>query len=62
METHIYKAKTRQEVAEEFGICTKTLTRRLKKAKICPGSGLIFPKYLKIIYETFGVPKSPKKY
>jgi len=60
METLILKAKTRQEIAEEYGICRKTLSRRLKKAKIYIDSGLIFPNQLKVIYETFGVPKCPK--
>ena len=57
----ILKVKTRQELAEEYGICVKTLKRRLEKVNIETGNGLIFPKTVKIIYETLGVPKSPKK-
>lgn len=53
----ILKAKTRQEVADDYGICVKTLNNRLAKANIIVGPGLIFPKTLKIIYETFSGPK-----
>jgi hypothetical protein len=61
MDTLTSQAKTRQVVAEEYGICVKTLNRRLKKANIITEQGVLFPKTLGIIYETFGVPKSPKK-
>ena len=61
MGTLILKAKTRQEVAEEFGICVKTLNRRLKKQNIVVSPGVFFPKTLKIIYETFGVPEFLRK-
>ena len=56
METLILKAKTRQQVADEFNITVKNLNKRLDKAKIILEPGLIFPKTLKIIYETFGAP------
>ncbi len=61
METLTLRAKSKQVVAEEYGICVKTLNRRLKKANIIIEHGVLFPKTLKVIYETFGVPKSPKK-
>jgi hypothetical protein len=51
------KAKTRQEVADEYGICVSTLNSRLKKANIILEPGLIFPSTLEIIYETFGETK-----
>jgi DNA invertase Pin-like site-specific DNA recombinase len=50
------KAKTRQEVADEYGITLKTLRMRLKKAKIRIPPGRLFPKTLKIIYSKFGMP------
>jgi predicted site-specific integrase-resolvase len=56
MGTGILKAKTRQEVAQEYGIDRKTLYRWLIKAKIKIPSGLIKPCNLKIIYKSFGVP------
>jgi hypothetical protein len=57
MEALILKAKTREEVAAEYGICVKTLKRWLKKANIILPSGLVNPSYLRIIYEAFGAPK-----
>jgi hypothetical protein len=57
METLILKAKTRQEVADEYGICVTTFLSRLDKTNIILESGLIFPKTLKIIYETLGIPR-----
>ena len=51
------KAKTRQEVAKEYDISTKTLKKWLTKAQIDLPRGLIQPKDLALIYERFGVPK-----
>lgn len=57
METTLnLKAKTRKEVAIEYGIKVRTLYRWLKKEDIRLPSGLIKPKHLKMIYETFGHP------
>jgi hypothetical protein len=58
MENPILKAKTRQEIADEYGICVKTLNSRLEEANIFVGPGLVFPKTLKMIYDTLGVPKN----
>jgi hypothetical protein len=60
MEYLILKAKTKQEVAAEYGICVKTLNSRLERANIIVAPGLLFPKTLKIIYEILGVPKNMK--
>ena len=57
MEILILRTKTRQEVAEEYCISVKTLSRWLKKANIILPRGLIKPFQLQIIYDTFGVPK-----
>lgn len=51
------KAKTRGEVAIEYGIEVRTLYRWLNKANIKLPNGLIKPCHLKIIYDTFGFPK-----
>jgi hypothetical protein len=61
MEAHILQAKTRHEIADEYGISVKTLHRRLKKADINLSKGIIMPKDVIIIYRAFGVPKNPKK-
>lgn len=49
------KAKTRKEIASEFGITTKTFKNWLNKAEITlEGKSLICPKMYKIIKEKFG--------
>ncbi len=50
--------KTRQQIAEEYGINRKTLERRLKQASIILPSGNLSPKNQQVIYEYFGVPPS----
>ena len=50
------KAKTRQEIAEEYGISRRTLQRWLKKEQIRVHSGLITPKEQEKIYRCFGYP------
>ena len=52
------KAKTRQEIANEYGICTKTLKKWLALNNITLGRGLIPPKDQKLIYESLGYPSS----
>ncbi len=59
MKISLAVTKTRQQVAEEFGISTKTLYRRLKKENIFVEPGVLFPKTLEIIYSAFGDPKTP---
>lgn len=56
MKSIILTAKTRQEIANDYGISIKTLNRWIKKAKLDLPSGLIDPLHLRIIYETFGIP------
>ncbi len=50
--------KTRETVAGEYTISVRTLYRWLKDANIDLPPGIIKPCDLKIIYETFGIPKS----
>lgn len=54
----INKAKTRQELAEQYGICTKTLKKWLEKENIFLPRGLISPKNQLVIYEKLGFPNS----
>jgi hypothetical protein len=48
------KAKSRQVIAEEFGISTKTLSRWIVKEKLQIPQGLISPKDQELIYKKFG--------
>lgn len=48
------KAKTRQQIADEFGISRKTLYNWLKRENITMKNGLIMPKEQEIIYEKLG--------
>ena len=54
------KAKTRQEIANEYGIDRKTLYRWLKRENINISKGLVTPKEQKEIYEKLGKPE-PKE-
>jgi hypothetical protein len=60
MDTPIIKAKTRQEVANEYGIDRKTLNKWFIMEDLIIPAGIIKPCHLITIYKTFGVPKSPK--
>jgi transposase len=49
-------AKSRQEIANEFGISVRTLYRWLKRADISLPQGLVTPKFQEEIYAHFGNP------
>jgi hypothetical protein len=51
-------AKSKKQIAEEYGICTKTLTKWLKEERISFKRGLISPKWQEIIYKKLGYPKN----
>jgi hypothetical protein len=53
-------AKTKQQIADEYGICWKTLDKWLKKNEINIDRGLITPKDQEIIYTKLGFPKYSK--
>lgn len=55
----MYKAKTRQQMADEFGIDRKTLYRWMKRNKIDVDSGLLTPSEQAQIYNSFGKPEKP---
>lgn len=50
-------AKTRKQMADEYGISRKTFIRWRKKKGIVLSSGLITPKEQETIYKAFGKPK-----
>jgi len=52
------RAKSKQQIADEYGICTKTLTKWLKSEKIQLKRGLINPKIQNLIYQKLGFPQS----
>jgi phage antirepressor YoqD-like protein len=51
-------AKSKQQIADEYGICTKTLNKWLKEEKIRIKRGLINPKNQAIIYQKLGTPQN----
>ena len=52
-------SKSRQQIAEEFGISRRTLYRWIQRANIEMPTGLIPPKVQDLIYEEFGNPNPP---
>lgn len=57
MNTLVKSAKSRQQIADEYRICTKTLNKWLKDEKIIIKRGLISPKKQDLIYRRLGIPK-----
>lgn len=53
-------AKTRQQIANEYGICPKTLMKWLRQENIILEKGLIRPKMQQKLYEILGSPKNSK--
>lgn len=53
-------AKTRQQIAYEYGVDRKTFNNWLKRSKLNIPTGLIYPSVTELIYNTFGYPKSKK--
>lgn len=56
------KVKTRQEIADEYGISRRTLLRWLKKQNIHLPNGLVTPKVQELIYQHFGYPQQNARY
>lgn len=50
--------KTRQQLAEEYAISTRTLMRWLKRSEINLPPGLICPRQVDDIYRAFGLPEA----
>ncbi|MBI1227710.1 MAG: hypothetical protein GC192_20925 [Bacteroidetes bacterium] len=49
-------SKTRQQIANEFSFSYPTFWRKIKSVGIDLPSGLICPKWQKLIYEALGYP------
>jgi hypothetical protein len=60
IESLALRAKTREEVAEEYGFTVKTLNVKLKEENIYVPPGVILPKTLKTIYNALGLPPGLK--
>lgn len=54
MKEIIAKAKTKQQLAEEYGICIRTFNKWLLERNITIKRGLISPKEQEIIYSKLG--------
>lgn len=54
------KAKSRQEIAQEYGISARTLYRWIKKNQLLIPNGLISPKDQDLINNKFGLQASQK--
>jgi hypothetical protein len=62
MENHNGGVKTRQQLADEYGVCRKTFIRLLRKKRIKLEKGLISPRDQLIIYDKLGIPNSFQKF
>lgn len=51
-------AKSKKEIADEYGICIKTLSKWLRTKNLLLKRGLIDPKTQILIYKNFGDPKN----
>lgn len=58
MEDNNQKAKTRKQIADEYGISPRTLRRWLKKYNILLPKRLLCSKEQQIIYQSFGHPQA----
>jgi hypothetical protein len=54
--------KTKQQMADEYGVCRKTFNKLLKSKNITVKRGLIAPKDQMDIYEKLGIPGIIKMY
>jgi hypothetical protein len=62
MENYNGGVKTKQQMADEYGVCRKTFNKLLHKKQIKLERGLIYPKDQFIIYDVLGIPKSIQKF
>lgn len=52
------QAKTRQQLAQEYGICVRTLNRWFVKAQLAiPNREILSPSLVQKVYDRFGCPK-----
>jgi hypothetical protein len=62
MEIHSCGVKTKQQMADEYGVCRKTFNKLLLKKRIKLDRGLISPKDQMFIYDKLGVPNISQKF
>lgn len=62
MENHTGGVKTKQQMADEYGVCRKTFNKFLQKKQIKLERGLISPKDQMNIYSKLGIPNSFQKF
>ena len=62
MNNHCCGVKTKQQMADEYGVCRKTFVRLLVKRSIRLERGLIYPKDQESIYNVLGVPVTLEKF
>ena len=62
MENHTGGVKTKQQMADEYGVCRKTFNKFLQKKQIKLERGLISPKDQMNIYSKLGIPNSLQKF
>jgi hypothetical protein len=62
MENQSGGVKTKQQMADEYGVCRKTFNKLLWKKQIKLDRGLISPKDQQVIYEKLGNPNSLQKF
>ena len=61
MESHKGGVKTKQQMADEYGVCRKTFNKLLLKEHIQLTRGLISPKDQLNIYDKLGTPDITQK-
>jgi len=59
---HYGGVKTKQQMADEYGVCRKTFNKFLQKKQIKLDRGLISPKDQKVIYDELGEPDAIEKF
>jgi len=52
------QAKTKQQLAKEYGICVKTFNKWLKKENLKIERGLVSPRIQQLIHRKFDAPKN----
>lgn len=62
MENHYGGVKTKQQMADEYGVCRKTFNKLLEKNQIKLTRGLISPKDQLNIYNELGAPIGIEKF
>jgi hypothetical protein len=62
MENHNGGVKTKQQMADEYGVCRKTFNKLLIKKNIKLDRGVISPKEQLVIYNELGTPNATDRF